>query len=205
MTNSRSKLYIENMLSQRCKKIVQNVLEEFGLESTICELGEVDVKIYITPEQRHRLKIILATYGFKLLDEEKTWLIQRIIVLINERFYRAEQGPKINFSEFLTQNSSYEYNYLATLFSRIKGITLENYIIVFKIEKVKELLLYDDCSLKQISYKLDYSSVAHLSSQFKKVTGITPSKFKCLNTKRLNSTVRITAQSAPQYQMGNVG
>ncbi|HSF88458.1 MAG TPA: AraC family transcriptional regulator [Saprospiraceae bacterium] len=185
MHYSRSILYVENMLSQRCKKIVETVLEDLGLEGA-CEIGAVTVDRGITLEQRQELKIILSKYGLKLLDIEKTEVIERMITLINERIYHVEQGGKCTFSDYLTENLSYDYNYLASLFSRIKGVTLENYIIAIKIDRVKELLLYDDCNLTEISYKLKYCSVAHLSTQFKKVTGITPSSFKCLTTMRVN-------------------
>lgn len=186
MFYNRSKLYIENMLSNKCKKIVETVLKDMGIHSLACEMGEVKVFGGIDFEQRSELKMILSKYGLKLLDQEKTELIEKITGLIYERIYQVEEGEKCTFSDYLVEHLAYDYNYMAHLFSRIKGITLENYIIAIKIERVKELLLYDDCNLTEISYKLNYCSVAHLSTQFKKVTGITPSRFKCLSSMRVN-------------------
>ena len=184
MHNRKCRLYIENMLSQKCKKIVSGVLKSLGFECNVYTLGEADVKGIVTCAQRQDIKILLSKYGLKLLDVEKTQLIDTIINLIDEKMCEEDHESKSNFSDYLEDKVAYEYSYLANLFSRIKGTTLNNYIIAHKIEKVKELLLYDHCSLTEISYKLDYSSVAHLSNQFKKVTGITPSMFKDLSSMR---------------------
>jgi AraC-like DNA-binding protein len=174
------KVYIKYMVSLRCKLVVKSALDELGLTYGIVELGEVQVKESITSEQRAQLKTILARSGLELMDDKKAMLIEKIKTIIIEMVHYSEEGPHLNFSDVLTEKLNYDYTYLADLFSQATGITIEHYIIAHKIERVKELLLYDELNLTEISYKLNYSSVAHLSTQFKKVTGLTPSYFKQL-------------------------
>ena len=166
------------MFSIRCKQIVETELNKLGIRFSILELGVVKVFEMITPEQHEKLKIGLLKSGLELMDENKSALIERIKNTIIDVVHYSDELPKSNFSAYITSKLNYDYAYLANLFSEVTGITIEHYIITHKIERVKELLLYDDLSLTQISYLLNYSSVAHLSSQFKKVTGLTPSYFK---------------------------
>jgi AraC-like DNA-binding protein len=181
------KLYIKYMVSIRCKMMVKAELDKLGLFYGAVELGDVEVKGNITDEQRAQLKIALLKSGLELMDDKKAILIEKIKNVIVEMVHYTEEIPEINFSDFLSEKLDYDYTYLANLFSEVTGITIEHFIIAHKIERVKELLLYDELNLTQISYKLHYSSVAHLSNQFKKVTGLTPSYFKKLKQKRLTT------------------
>ena len=172
------------MVSLRCKMVVKSALDKLGLHYTKVELGEVEIMENITEEQRRQLEYSLLQSGLELMDDQKSILIERIKNTIIEMVHN-EELPKINFSDYLSEKLKHDYTYLANLFSEVTGITVEHYIIAHKIERVKELLLYDELNLTEISYKLNYSSVAHLSNQFKKVTGLTPSFFKQLKNKRL--------------------
>src|SRR5687768_11238869 len=175
------------MVSIRCKMIVKSEFEKLGLYNIVVDLGEVDVKDPVSPEQRENLKIALLKSGLELMDDKRAILIEKIRNVIIEMVHYADERPKTNFSDYISQKLDYDYTYLANLFSEVTGITIEHYIIAHKIERVKELLLYDELNLTEISYKLNYSSVAHLSSQFKKVTGLTPTFFKQLKHKRRNA------------------
>ncbi len=175
------------MVSIRCKMIVRSELTNLGLHPIIVELGEVEVKENINADQLKKLKDALFKSGLELMDDKKAILIEKIKNIIIEMVHYSDDMPKINFSNFLSEKLDYDYTYLANLFSEVTGITVEHYIIAHKIERVKELLLYDELNLTQISYLLNYSSVAHLSSQFKKVTGLTPTYFKHLKSKRRTS------------------
>ncbi|HQU57791.1 MAG: AraC family transcriptional regulator [Phaeodactylibacter sp.] len=181
------KLYIKYMVSNRCKMMVKSELEKLGLHYGAVELGEAEVKEQITDEQREQLKIALLKSGLELMDDKKAVLIEKIKNVIIEMVHYADELPRIKNSEYISQKLQHDYTYLANLFSETTGITIEHYIIAHKIERVKELLLYDELNLTEISYRLNYSSVAHLSNQFKKVTGLTPSFFKKLRHKRRNS------------------
>ncbi|MDP4200538.1 MAG: AraC family transcriptional regulator [Bacteroidota bacterium] len=179
------KLYIKYMVSIRCKLMVKAELERLGLHHTIVELGEVEISDIITQPQRVDLALALKRSGLELMDDKKAILIERIKNVIIESIHYADEALKVNFSEHLTQKLNYDYTYLANLFSEVEGTTIEHFIIKHKIERVKELLVYDELSLTEIAYKLHYSSVAHLSNQFKKVTGLTPTFFKKIKHKRL--------------------
>ena len=181
------KLYIKYMVSIRCKMIVKSALDDLGLHYGVVDLGEVDVKENLSPDQRGRLKGILGRSGLELMDDKKSILIEKIKNVIVEMIHYSEERPKTKFSDFLSEKLNYDYTYLANLFSEVTGTTIEHYIIAHKIERVKELLLYDELNLTEISYALNYSSVAHLSSQFKKVTGLTPTFFKKLKNKKRKS------------------
>jgi len=182
--HTNMKLFIKYMVSLRCKMVVKSALDKLGLHYTKVELGEVEIMENITEEQRRQLEYSLLQSGLELMDDQKSILIERIKNTIIEMVHN-EELPKINFSDYLSEKLKHDYTYLANLFSEVTGITVEHYIIAHKIERVKELLLYDELNLTEISYKLNYSSVAHLSNQFKKVTGLTPSFFKQLKNKRL--------------------
>jgi AraC-like DNA-binding protein len=172
------------MVSIRCKMMVKSELDKLGLHYIMVDLGEVEIKENIATEQRDQLRIALLKSGLELMDDKKAILIEKIKNVIIEMVHYADEYPKTNFSDYLNKKLNYDYTYLANLFSEVTGITIEQYIIAHKIERVKELLIYDELNLTQISYKLNYSSVAHLSSQFKKVTGLTPTFFKQLKRKR---------------------
>lgn len=183
------KLHIKYMVSLRCKMMVRSALEKLGLLYTTIDLGELNLKEDITARQWASLKIALAETGLELMDDKKAILIEKIKIVIVEMVHYADETPKINFSDYLSGKLQHNYAYLATAFSEVTGTTIEHYIIAHKIEKVKELLLYDDLNLTQISHKMNYSSVAHLSSQFKKVTGLTPSYFKQLQQHRNRNAI----------------
>jgi AraC-like DNA-binding protein len=164
--------------------VVNDALSAMGLKFGQIELGLVDVEETLTKNQREELRSKLLNSGLELLDDKKSIMIERIKAVIVEMIHYSDDIPKVNYSDYLSEKLGYDYNYLSTVFSEVKGITIQQYIIFHKIEKVKELLLYDQLNLTEIAYKLHYSSVAHLSNQFKKVTGLSPSFFKRLKQKR---------------------
>lgn len=168
------------MVSIRCKMVVKAALESMGLHYTSVDLGEADVVEEMTTEQLSTLRERLLVSSLLLMDDKKAMLIEKIKNIIVEMVHYSDEFPSCNFSDYLTEKLHHEYHYMAGLFSEVTGITIEHFIIAHKIEKVKELLLYDELNLTEISYKLQYSSVAHLSNQFKKVTGLTPTYFKNL-------------------------
>ncbi|MCK9398839.1 MAG: helix-turn-helix domain-containing protein [Bacteroidales bacterium] len=178
------KLYIKYMVSIRCKMVVKSELDKLGLHYGVVDLGEVQIRESITAEQRARLKTALLKSGLELMDDKKAILIEKIINVIIEMIHYADELPKTNFSDYLSEKLNYDYTYLANLFSETKGITIEHFIILHKIERVKELIIYDELNFSEIAWKLHYSSVAHLSHQFKKITGLTPSFFKSLKRKK---------------------
>lgn len=180
-------LYIKYMVSLRCKMVVKAELKKMGLWYVTVDLGTVEILESITPEQREQLKIALLKSGLELMDDPKAILIDKIKTLIIEMVHYSDELPAVNYSDYISQKLHYDYTYLANIFSEVKGITIEHFIIAHKIERVKELILYDELNLTEISYKLNYSSVAHLSAQFKKVTGLTPTFFKKLKQKRTHN------------------
>lgn len=182
------KLYIKNMVSNRCKMIVKSELEELGLHYIMVELGVVEIMEDITTEQRKLFENHLLQSGLGLLEDKKSVLIEKIKNIIVELVHYSEKQLEINFSDYLSEKLNYNYTYLANLFSENQGTTIEHFFLSHKIERVKELLVYDDISLTEIAYKLHYSSVAHLSNQFKRMTGLTPSQYKQLRIRRLTSS-----------------
>lgn len=172
------KLYVKHMVSLRCKMIVKEELKKLGLRCTNIDLGVVELSREISEKQRETLRRNLQKSGLELLEDRKSILIERIKGVIIEMVHYLDESPKMNYSHYLSEKLGYGYNYLSNSFSEQKGITIQQFIIKHKIERVKELLLYDELSLTEISYRLHYSSVAHLSNQFKKVTGFTPSTYK---------------------------
>ena len=171
------------MISNRCKLAVKEELQKLGLHFVVVDLGEIEIMEDMTPEQHQQLQLGLLSAGLELMDDKRAVLIERIINIITEMIHHSEELPKVNYSDYISEKLNYDYTYLSNLFSEVKGITIQQFIIVHKIEKVKELLLYDELNLTEISYKMHYSSVAHLSNQFKKITGITPSNYKQLRDK----------------------
>ncbi len=172
------------MVSLRCKLLVKDELLKLGLNYVIIELGMVDILEDITEQQHAILKDNLFKAGLELLDDKKSILIERIKNVIVELIHYTDELPLINYSDFISEKLQYDYTYLSNIFSEVKGITIQQFIIINKIERVKELLLYDELNLTEIAYKLHYSSVAHLSNQFKKITGLSPSYYKLLKQKR---------------------
>lgn len=172
------------MVCIRCKMVVKSELEKLGLHYIIVELGEVEIMENISAEQHDQFKEALLKSGLVLMDDRKAVLIQKIKNIIVELVHHLEEPLKINFSEYLSQKLRHDYTYLANLFSEVQGITIEKFYIAHKIERVKELLVYNELNLTEIAYQMHYSSVGHLSAQFKKVTGLTPSHFKQLREKK---------------------
>jgi len=172
------------MVSLRCKMVVMSELDKLGLFYRKITLGEVEIKGNITADQRDLLRTSLLKLGLVLMDDRDAILVERIKNVVVETIHYAEEAVKINFSELLSERLNLKYTYLSNLFSETTGITIEHYIIAHKIERVKELMIYDNMTLTEISYLLNYSSVAHLSNQFRKVTGLTPSFFKNLSQKK---------------------
>jgi len=172
------------MVSNRCIMTVRDALKKLGLHFIIIDLGEVDVMENITAEQREQLKIALHESGLELMDDKKAVLIEKIKSAIIEMIRYPHEKIKTNFSDYLSEKLDYNYTYLANLFSEVQGTSIEQFIIAHKIELIKELIIYDELNISEIAWKLNYSSVAHLSNQFKKVTGLSPSHFKQLKDKR---------------------
>jgi AraC-like DNA-binding protein len=185
------KLYIKYMVSLRCKMFVKSEMDRLGLTVVGLELGMVETLEEITDDQRHSLAIALLASGLELLEDKKSILIDRIKTSIIELVHYSDELPTNNYSDYIAKAVGYDYTYLSNIFSEVKGITIQQFIILHKIERVKELLLYNELNLTEISYKLKYSSVAHLSSQFKKVTGLTPTFFKSLKKKRIKNLENI--------------
>jgi AraC-like DNA-binding protein len=172
------------MVSARCKMAVKEVLKSLDLHFVLVDLGEVDVMESLSTEQRGKLKTALLAEGFELMDDKRAVLIERIKNAIVEMVHHTDELIKTNFSDFLSAKLNHDYTYLANLFSEVQGTTIEQYIIAHKVERIKEFIIYDELNITEIAYKMNYSSVAHLSNQFKKVTGLSPSHFKKLKDKR---------------------
>jgi len=175
------------MVSRRCILMVKSNLEEIGIKYSSVQLGVIETLDKISNEKRELLRTILLKSGLELIEDKKAILIEQIKTIIIEIIHHSTVELKVNFSDYLSDKLNNNYTYLSNLFSEAEGITIEHFIIIHKIEKVKELILYDELNLTEISYKLHYSSVAHLSNQFKKVTGLTPTFYKHLKNKRRNN------------------
>lgn len=173
-----SKLFVKNMVCDRCIMVVQDELEKLDIETKSVKLGEVVTAQELDLEKRRQLEASLEALGFQVIDNKKSRIIEQAKNVIIDLVHYQNNEAKINLSDILSQRLNLDYNYLSNLFSEVEGITIEKYFIAQKIEKVKELLVYDELSLSEIAYRLNYSSVAYLSNQFKKVTGLTPSHFK---------------------------
>lgn len=178
------KIYIKYMVSLRCKLKVKDELASMGITPRSIDLGVVDLPDDLSDDQRKLLQENLLKSGLELLDDNRSILIERIKNVITEMIHYSDEIPTQNYSDYISEKLSYDYTYLSNTFSEVKGITIQQFIILNKIERVKELLLYDELNLTEISYKLHYSSVAHLSNQFKKITGLTPSYFKKMKKAR---------------------
>ena len=178
------KLYIKNMVSIRCKMVVKAELDKLKISYALVELGEVEITKDLSAEEHSQLKSALLQSGLELMDDQRAVLVEKIKNIIIEMIHYADELPKVKNSVYISGKLNQDYNHLANLFSEVKGITIEQFIIMHKIERAKELIIYNELSLTEIAYKLHYSSSAHLSAQFKKVTGLTPSFFKSLKHKR---------------------
>ena len=174
------------MVSTRCKMVVKEELKKLGLHFIVVELGEVEVMESLNVEQREELKAGLLEAGLELMDDKRAVLIEKIKNAIIEMVHYSDEPIKMNFSDYLSEKLKHDYTYLANLFSEVQGTTIEHFIINHKIERIKELIIYDELNITEIAWKMNYSSVAHLSNQFKKVTGLSPSHFKQMKVKRRN-------------------
>jgi len=172
------------MVSTRCKMAVKEALKKLGLHFILVDLGEVDIMENISAEQRDELKLTLVKSGLELMDDKRSVLIEKIKNAIIEMVHHSDEILKVNFSEYLSEKLNHDYTYLANLFSEVQGSTIEQFIISHKVERIKELIIYDELNITEIAWKMNYSSVAHLSNQFKKVTGLSPSHFKQMREKR---------------------
>ena len=177
-------LYVKNMVCNRCILVVQQELDKLKIDSRMVTLGEVEIAAELPKEKVDELSQNLSALGFELLDNSKQQIIEKIKNVIIRQVHHTKEENNHNFSEILSKSLHKDYSYLSSLFSEVEGITIEKYIINHKIEKVKELIIYDEWSLSEIAYQLGYSSVAHLSTQFKKVTGLNPSHFKHVGQNR---------------------
>ena len=178
------KIYVQNMVCIRCKMVVRSELEKLGLHYITVDLGEAEIQEEISAEQLARLGVALKKTGLELMDDKRSILVEKIKTIIIELVHYADDQIKVNLSDYLSEKLNHNYTYLANLFSEVKGTTIEQFYLAHKIEKVKELLVYDELNLTEIAWKMHYSSVAHLSNQFKKMTGLTPTHFKNLKNKR---------------------
>ena len=172
------------MVSTRCKIAVKEALKKLGLHFIVVDLGEVEVMEDLSGSQREQLKIALLNSGLELMDDKRSVLIEKIKNAVIEMVHHSDEIIKVNFSEYLSEKLNHDYTYLANLFSEVQGTTIEQFIISHKIERIKELIIYDELNITEIAWKMNYSSVAHLSNQFKKVTGLSPSHFKHLKDKK---------------------
>ena len=172
------------MVSNRCKIVVKEVLKELGLHFILVDLGEVEIMEDISNEQREQLQLALRESGLELMDNKRAILIEKIKNVIIEMVHHSDEVIKVNFSEYLAEKLDYDYTYLANLFSEVQGTTIAQFLISHKVERIKELIIYGELSISEIAWKMNYSSVAHLSNQFKKVTGLSPSHYKQLRDKR---------------------
>jgi AraC-like DNA-binding protein len=184
ITDAKVKLHIKYMVSHRCKLKVKEELDKLNIEYVAVNLGVVEIFKTISPEMRELLKINLKKTGLELLDDKRSIVIEKIQNAVVDMIHYSDELPKIKFSNYISEKLELDYTYLSNIFAEVRGYTLQNFIIMHKIEKVKELLFYDELSLSEISYRLQYSSVAHLSAQFKKITGLTPSFYKKLKKHR---------------------
>lgn len=174
------------MVSTRCKIAVKEELKKLGLHFIFVDFGKVEIMENISELQKKNLKTALLRLGLDLMDDKRTELIEEIKSLVIQMIHYSEETVKVNFSVFLSEKLNFDYTYLSNLFSEVQGTTLEHFIISHKIERIKELIIYDELNITEIAQMMNYSSVAYLSNQFKRITGFSPSQFKQLNDKRRN-------------------
>ena len=179
------------MVSNRCKMVVRTALKGLGVHFVMLELGEVEIMERLTGQQSDSLRDTLEDAGLELIDDKRSILIEKIKNAIIDMVHHSEEMVKVNISTYLSEKLNHDYTYLANIFSQVQGVSIEQFIILHKVEKIKELLMYGELNISEISYKMNYSSTAHLSTQFKKVTGLTPTHFKQLKEKRRNPIEQI--------------
>jgi len=184
------KIYAKNMACESCVSVVKDALEELDISPASVKLGEIETKVEVTDEERKELNRKIKKVGLELLENKQAILVEKLKQVMIDYVYKTNDKPNIKFSVLLSEKLDHSYTYLANLFSEIEATTIEQYIIKLKIERIKELIVLEEHTLSEIAYKLHYSSVAHLSNQFKKMTGLTPTHFKALKEKR-----RITIQN----------
>lgn len=172
------RLFIKNMVSLRCKIAVKEEFAKLGLRPSKVDLGVAEIQANISEDVREKLRAGLSQCGLALVEDRTSILIEQIKAVIIDMVHYSDEALKVNYSDYISEKLNYDYTYLSNIFSKVKGITIQQFIIINKIERVKELLMYNEMNLTEISYKLNYSSVAHLSNQFKKITGFPPSSFK---------------------------
>lgn len=177
-------IYIKYMVSLRCKMMVKEELKKLGIRYQEVDLGMVELEEDLSPEQREQLRTNLKRSGLELLDDKRSIIVERIKNVIIDMIHHSDEPPRVNYSDYISEKLGYDYTYLSNIFSEVQGITIQQFIILHKIERVKELLLYDELNLTEIAFRLHYSSAAHLSNQFKKITGLSPSHYKLLREKR---------------------
>ena len=173
------------MVSTRCKIAVKEAFKNLGLKLIQVELGEVEIVETISEEKMDALKISMLNIGFEIIEDRRAILIERIKNIVVEMVHHSDMVLKVNFSDYLSEKLNYDYTYMANVFSEVQGISIEQFIISHKVERIKEYIIYDELNMTEIAFKMNYSSVAHLSCQFKKVTGLTPTYFKKLKLRRL--------------------
>jgi len=186
------KLYIKNMVCSRCVKVVKEELQKLGVDYISVKLGEVELGSPLSAEKAEKLKSALLENGFELIDDSKTKLIETVKTLIIKSIYQSNKPEEINYSDYLSKQTGKPYTFLSSLFSSVENTTIEKYIISQKIERAKELLVYGELTLSEIAYQLGYSSSQHLSNQFKKITGFTPTYFKELKEQKRRFIDKIT-------------
>lgn len=184
------KIYVKNMACESCKFVVKKALEELDIATVKVELGEIETKEDVSDDKKKELNSKIKKVGLELLEKKQGVLIEKIKKVMIDYVYKTDDKPNIKFSVMLSKELNLSYTYLSNFFSEVEATTIEQFIIALKIERIKELIIFGEHSLSEIAFKLHYSSVAHLSSQFKKITGLTPSHFKKLKVKR-----RITIQN----------
>ncbi len=178
------KIYIKNMVSNSCRFVVKDALNRLNVPYSHINLGEVEVKGNLSKKQREQLKVALQQMGLELMNDRRTILIEKVKNTIVEMVHYADDMVKVKFSDYLSNKLHYDYTYLSNLFTEVQGINIQNFILLHKAERIKELISYDELTISEIAYKMNYSSVAHLSNQFKKVTGFSPTYFKHLKVRR---------------------
>jgi AraC-like DNA-binding protein len=189
------------MVSNRCKMAVKEELKKLGLHFIMVDLGEVEIMENLSGEQREQLKIVLSNEGFELMDDKKAVLIDKIKNAIIEMVHQSDEMINVNFSDYLSGKLNHDYTYMANLFSEVQGTTIEQFMISHKIERIKELIIYDELNITEIAWKMNYSSVAHLSNQFKKMTGLSPTQFKQLKDKKRNPLEEIGNENTNQSEL----
>lgn len=183
------KIYIKNMACESCKLVVKEALEELNISPVKVELGEIETKEDVSDDKKKKLNSTIKKVGLELLEKKQGVLIERIRKVMIDYVYNSDEKPNIKFSVLLSKELNHSYSYLANFFSEVEATTIEQYIIALKTERIKELIIFGEHTFSEIAHMLHYSSVGHLSAQFKKTTGLTPSHFKALKEKR-----RITIQ-----------